>query len=267
MCPTFPFCFQQLETGVWKSLPGKNELNSTAVSTLPRDARVESSECWLNGYFCRFDSSNMITSIELDTAEECNIKCVEEDACKVFSFHETRGQGSCSLLKECLVNRKCTEAEHCANGPKTCSCPKLEYLPGNKDSTQYARWTCGDHDPYTTEIPVGTTCSTTCAAWKESTIKSTCLKNGKWSATALLSYSASYPTPEQPDMECGCQEVGPFNYDPNTEVGAEFVCKGRDSDDYKKVGGWTIKTSDNCQLFCSNGKMLYKPYYFLLNLS
>ena len=73
------------------------------------------------------------------------------------------------------------------------------------------------------------------------------------SSRRSLGYAVSYPTPEQPDMECGCPEVGPYNYDPNTENGAQFVCNGRDSEDYKKVGGWTIKPSDKCQLFCSNG--------------
>merc|ERR1711892_871520 len=53
-------------------------------------------------------------------------------------------------------------------------------------------------------------------------------------------------------MECGCLEVGPYNYDPNDENGAVFVCQGWRPEQYKKAGGWTIKKSDKCDLFCSN---------------
>ena len=249
-----------------------SQLNTTETSALPRDVPVESSECWLDGYYCRSDASNLITRIKLDSAEECQQKCVEEDSCQFFSLHDTRGQGYCSLLSECVVKRKCSDSENCATGGKTCNCQKLDYFPGNKDSSQYSRWNCGGElNPYTTEIPVGTTCSATCPAWKDSTLQSTCLRNGKWSGTApsarrILGYAASYPTPDLPDMECGCQEVGPFNYDPNTESGAHFVCDGRDQDEYKKAGGWTIKNTDKCELFCSDGRLLFNPYPSLSNL-
>ena len=121
-------------------------------------------------------------------------------------------------------------------------------------------------------LPVGTTCSSTCPAWKDSTLQSTCLRNDKWLATApaarrSLGYAASYPTPDLPDMECGCQEVGPFNYDPNTETGAQFLCDGRDANEYKKAGGWSIKNTDKCELFCSEGRFLFNPYPSLINIS
>merc|ERR1711892_691723 len=257
VCPTFPFGYQDLKSGVWKSAPGTDEFK--ANSSLLRDVAIESSQCWLNGFYCRSDASNLIRRIELDTAEECQAKCEEEDQCSFFSFHNTRGQGHCSLLSECLVTTECTTEQRCTTGRKTCSCPKLNYLHGNQDSVEYARWECPDFDPYSAVIPVGTTCSTTCPSWQDSTLQSTCLKNGKWSATAPPSnpfrgfgYTAPYPTPDQPDMECGCLEVGPYNYDPNDENGAVFVCQGWRPEQYKKAGGWSIKKSDKCDLFCSN---------------
>merc|ERR1711892_524808 len=259
VCPTFPFCYQDLKSGVWKSAPGTDEFKANFVSSLLRDVAIESSQCWLNGFYCRSDASNLIRRIELDTAEECQAKCEEEDQCSFFSFHNTRGQGHCSLLSECLVTTECTTEQRCTAGRKTCSCPKLNYLHGNQDSVEYARWECPDFDPYSAVIPVGTTCSTTCPSWEDSTLQSTCLKNGKWSATAPpgnpfrgFGYTAPYPTPDQPDMECGCLEVGPYNYDPNDENGAVFVCQGWRPEQYKKAGGWTIKKSDRCDLFCSN---------------
>ena len=146
-------------------------------------------------------------------------------------------------------------------GLKTCACPPLEYLPGTKEDTHYARWTCPGIDPYSSSTPVGTTCTASCSAWAESPLQSTCQRNGRWTPTvassrrrSLLTYGAAYPTPEQPDMVCGCQEVGPFMYDPNDEDGAEFVCQGWEPERFKSEEGWTIKTSDRCELFCSNGK-------------
>ena len=219
-------------------------------------------DCWSAGFYCQSVVSNLVKRIQLDTPEECQEKCMAENQCLFFSFHDARGQGYCSLLKECSGKTKCTSEKNCATGRKTCNCATLDYLPGSKDSTSYARWKCGDVDPYSVTIPVGITCSATCTSSVDSSLQSTCLKNGRWSSSALTSstlrvhgYSSSYPTPDQPDMECGCQDVGPFNYDPNVEYGAKFVCQGWTSDKYRTPNGWTLKNSDRCQLFCSEGNL------------
>jgi len=52
-------------------------------------------------------------------------------------------------------------------------------------------------------------------------------------------------------MTCGCQDVGPFNYDPNAEDGATFICRNWSPDKYSQEGGWTITTSDRCDLYCN----------------
>merc|ERR1712013_77314 len=252
ICATYPFCYQNT-AGDWKPLP---YASPRFQPLLQRDVAVESSECWMNGYFCRSDASNLIETVGSESAEECQGKCEGEEGCEHFSFHITRGQGQCSLLSSCQVITECLDVASCVTGRKTCDCPALDYLPGTKDSTEYARWSCGDIDPYSSSIPVGTTCSVSCASWAESPLQSTWVKNGKWSATTSpvrsLTYLAPYPTPDQPDMVCGCQDVGPFKYDPNDEEGAEFVCQGWEADRYKKEEGWTIKNSDHCELFCSN---------------
>merc|ERR1711892_1652871 len=257
ICPTFPFCYQELVTGAWKSQLKTEETKGSVTLSVQRD--IESSECLKNGHYCRSDASNLISSIQLETAEECNDKCIAEESCLVFSFHIIRGQGYCSLLTECLYESKCGEDEKCATGQKNCGCPALEYSPGQKESKEYSRWSCQGLDPYSESIPVGTTCSATCPAWKNFNLKSSCLRSGKWSATVPSGeplqasvYSASYPTPDQPDLECGCQEVGKFMYDPNEEDRAKFTCDGRNADEFKNPRGWTIKNGDKCELFCSN---------------
>merc|ERR1711892_885041 len=257
ICPTFPFCYQHLVTGAWKSQFKTEETKGSVTLSVQRD--IESPECLKNGHYCRSDASNLIRSIKLETAEECNDKCIAEKSCLVFNFHLIRGQGYCSLLTECLYESKCGEDEKCATGQKNCGCPPLEYSPGQKESKEYSRWSCQGLDPYSESIPVGTTCSSTCPVWKDFNLKSTCLRSGKWSATVPSGeplqasvYSASYPTPDQPDLECGCQEVGKFVYDPNEEDRAEFTCKGRNADEFKNPRGWTIKNGDKCELLCSN---------------
>ena len=262
ICPTFPFCYQELVTGAWKSQLKTEETKGSVTLSVQRD--IESSECLKNGHYCRSDASNLISSIKLETAEECNDKCIAEESCLVFSFHLIRGQGYCSLLTECLYESKCGEDEKCATGQKNCGCPPLKYSPGQKESKEYSRWSCQGLDPYSESIPVGTTCSATCPAWKDFNLKSTCLRSGKWSATEPSGeplqasvYSASYPTPDQPDLECGCQEVGHYLYDPNEEDRAEFTCEGRNADEFKNPRGWTIKNGDKCELFCSNGMVIY----------
>ena len=184
---------------------------SVTNNSLKKNVAFESSECWSTGSNCSFDASNLINHLVLDNAEDCQAKCKEKDGCKIFSFHETRGQGRCSLLTTCYVNTECIGENNCATGRKTCDCPALEYLPGNKDSSEFARWECGDVDPYSTTIAVGTVCSTTCPSWKDSTLQSSCLLNGKWSPTKpasgpprTLGYAAPYPIP---DMVCGCEDV------------------------------------------------------------
>ena len=198
VCPTFPFCYQDLQTGDWKTLEGFNTLESSKESSVTRDN--DSSDCWSAGFYCQSVVSNLIKRIQLDTPEECQEKCMAENQCLFFSFHDTRGQVYCSLLKECSGKTKCTSEENCATGRKTCNCATLDYLPGSKDSTSYARWKCGDVDPYSVTIPVGITCSATCTSWIDSSLQSTCLKNGRWSSSALTSstlrvhgYSSSYP--------------------------------------------------------------------------
>ena len=263
VCPTFPFCYQDLKTGVWKALQTAGKAKSPQAPTLEKNIAAASStaNCWVEGYFCRSAASTLIARTKQENAADCQAKCAEEDKCLFFSFLHTRGQGYCSLLSECHVYTECTKEQRCTTGQKTCSCPALKHFPGNKDSTEYARWTCKDVDPYSVDIQVGTVCSTSCANWKDSTLQSTCLQNGIWSQTnppagRALGYAAYYPTPDQPDMECGCPPVGPFTYDPNTEEGAEFSCLGWGDDQYKKDGGWTIKNSDRCELFCNNGKFI-----------
>ena len=238
-------------------------IRSNTTNSLQKDVSEKSSACWFKDHYCRSDASNTLQKLSLDNPEACQAKCQALDECLFFTFHKTRGRGQCYLLSECSIDVRCPSKEDCASGHKTCTCPPLELDPEDTTKFQYARWQCeGGVNPYTTHIPVGTVCSTTCPSWKDP-VKSTCLQNGKWSpsqpsSARNLGYagSASYATPDQPDMVCGCQEVGPFNYDPNSEDGASFVCRGWEDEQYKKPGGWTITNSDRCDLHCNHGRLV-----------
>jgi len=250
VCPSFPFCYQDLRTGLWKKDP-------TNLGTSARVIESSSSACLRRGVYCRSVASTRIKTLEADNPEQCKARCKEDSECSIFSFHKFRGVGVCALLSSCEVSTPCAEEESCAIGRATCQCPALKYLPGTKDSVEYARWTCREVDPYSSNIPEGTTCTASCPTWKFSALQSTCLPDGSWSQTVTSSgrtftYSSPFPTPDQPDLECGCEDIGPFNYDPNDEEGAVFVCQGSDKERFKEEGGWSLKHDDKCDLFCSD---------------
>ena len=183
VCPTFPFCYQDLKTGAWKAKHVTLDTKSSPASTIQESVASDSAECWMDGYFCRSATSNLINRVTVDNAEDCQAKCAAVDQCLFFSFmfRKTHGEGHCSLLSKCNVKRKCATQQNCATGGKTCSCPALKYLPGNKESPAYARWTCKNIDPLPNAIPLGTVCNPNCANWEDSALQSTCLKSGKWS--------------------------------------------------------------------------------------
>jgi len=250
VCQTFPFCYQDLLTGRW------NRLVYTSISG--RVVENPSSSCWIAGAFCRSDASVGKASLEAESPEDCQNLCANDKSCSIFSFHKVRGEGVCSLLSSCRVTTPCAEGQSCVTGKATCECPKLNYLPGNKDSLEYSRWTCdGDRNPYSSSIPAGTTCETFCPTWANPILKSTCQIDGTWSPTTggvvskASPYSSSFPTPDQPDLECGCPAIT-FKYDPNDEEGADFSCQGWEKEKYKQEDGWTIEHTDKCSLYCSN---------------
>ena len=264
ICETYPDCYLDQETGLWKSVAPESYYHNT-TSNLQREAGGKSSECWFSEHFCRSYASNLIEKLSLDKPEDCQAKCKAHDDCLFFTFHKARGQSQCSLLSECTIDNidsRCPSTEDCLSGPKTCSCPPLNLDPEESNKTKFARWSCDNKNinPYESAIPVGTICSATCPAWK-APVQSTCLQNGHWSPTQpssgrSLGYAGLYATPDEPDILCGCQEVGPFNYDPNSEDGATFVCRGWNGEQYKKVEGWSITSTDKCDLYCNKGKLM-----------
>jgi len=131
---------------------------------------------------------------------------------------------------------------------------------------RYSSWTCeGDLNPYETDIPSGTKCTTSCPAWRglgdePLVLESTCVEGNQWTSTrpsqpfgvrALPYVTPIYNTPDMEDMVCGCQDVGPFDYNPNNEDLAELVCTGGEPKDFDAPGGWNFTTTDRCDLFCN----------------
>jgi len=133
---------------------------------------------------------------------------------------------------------------------------------------RYALWECdGDINPYNSDIPSGTKCTTTCPAWRgledePLVLESTCVEGDQWTSTRpsesdlpelrVSPYATTiYNTPDMDDMVCGCQNVGPFDYNPNNEELAELVCRGGQPKDFDAPGGWNFTTTDRCDLFCN----------------
>ena len=73
----------------------------------------------------------------------------------------------------------------------------------------------------------------------------------------MLPYATTiYNTPDMEDMICGCQDVGPFDYNPNNEDLAELVCRGGEAKNFDATDGWNFTTTDRCDLFCNQGGLL-----------
>ena len=133
---------------------------------------------------------------------------------------------------------------------------------------RYTSWNCdGDINPYNSDIPSGTKCTMTCPAWRgvenePFILESTCLEGNQWTNTRPSNLAGSralpyanpiYNTPDMEDMVCGCQNVGPFDYNPNNEDLAELVCTGGEPKDFDAGEGWNFTTTDRCDLFCNQG--------------
>jgi len=133
----------------------------------------------------------------------------------------------------------------------------------------YSNWSCTGIDPYKSAIPPGTSCSVTCPSWEGIYLSSTCLPSGQWSKSVsnkarslTLSYSAPFPTPvDQPVFQCGCPDLGPFIYNPNTEPGTKFTCDDWPESKYSKPGGWILTHQDRCSLYCSDERKAVTSVY------
>ena len=171
-------------------------------------------------------------------------------------------------MYDCRATR-CSVGESCASGPPRCSCKALEGIKERRAGVRYSSWTCeGDLNPYETDIPSGTKCTTSCPAWRglgdePLVLESTCVEGNQWTSTrpsqpfgvrALPYVTPIYNTPDMEDMVCGCQDVGPFDYNPNNEDLAELVCTGGEPKDFDAPGGWNFTTTDRCDLFCNQGR-------------
>jgi len=264
ICPTFPFCSLDAPSGRWMT-PSLHHnsimIPSASSDLLSREAQDDS--CWYENGYCQVTRQTTVSTESVSTAEECSDLCLAEDECEHFTFLHHRGTPTCSLLRSCeTFTPQCPTTEGCVSGPKICSCSSIASFKTEEDITkEYARWECGEVDPYTSSIPLGTVCTVSCPTWKEVTFQSQCMRGGTWTpstpttSSVSLGYSATtvVNTPDQEDMVCGCREIGAFNYDPNDEVGAEMVCRGSSRNkDFKAAGGWSLTTTDHCDLWCSH---------------
>ena len=267
VCSNFPFCSQDLKTGEWRNIfgfplfPGTVHHNKAMVAkaeiSLGRVIGVRASFCLTKGSYCLYNSTSLVSQLEVESSKECQESCKNTGTCTTFSYHRRWGRGSCALLTSCHSTFSCGEEEFCAMGTSAgCQCPKLEYqLGGGESSVVYSKWSCTGIDPYKSAIPPGTPCSVTCPSWGDIYLSSTCLSSGQWSQSvsnrarsSASPYSAPFPTPvDQPVFQCGCPDLGPFLYNPNTEPNTKFTCDGWPE---SKVGSPNYSLS--CVLCCTD---------------
>jgi len=271
ICPTFPYCALQ-PSGLWSSLPilFKPPVNVAPVLRVtPEPMPRSSSSCWFPNTYCRPSPSNLVLTGEAKTAADCQEECGDTQGCEFFTFLRHRGSPQCSLLSSCTRANRCSVGESCASGPPRCSCNSLDRSSQTREEgVRYALWECdGDINPYDSDIPSGTKCTTTCPAWRgledePLVLESTCVEGSQWTSTRpsdsdlpvlrVSPYATTiYNTPDMDDMVCGCQNVGPFDYNPNNEELAELVCRGGQPKDFDAPGGWSFTTTDRCDLFCN----------------
>ena len=243
VCSNFPFCSQDQKTGEWKNIVGFPVFPGTIHDNKAMVVKAEigqgrvigagASSCLTKGSYCLYNSSSLITQLEVESFNVCQEKCKNTRTCTLFSFHRRWGRGSCALLTSCPSTFSCGQEEFCAIGTSAgCQCPKLEYQLGGEASVVNSKWNCIGIDPYKSSIPPGTSCSVTCPSWGGTYLSSTCLPSGQWSQSvsnqarsSASAYSAPFPTPvDQPVFQCGCPDLGPFMYNPNTEPNTKFQC-------------------------------------------
>jgi len=271
VCPTFPYCALQ-PSGVWSSLPTR------VIPEQPRP-RLSDSSCWFQDTYCvppdTSSRSGFFAIGNSTTAASCQKECDETPGCSFFTFLLQRGQPHCSLHSTCDRANRCSAEEKdkvCVSGPPRCSCSRLDRSSQTKEKgVRYTSWKCeGGINPYISDIPTGTKCTTTCPAWRE-TLESRCVAGNQWTKTigtkpstgvqppsvessaafrALPYATTIYNTPDMEDMVCGCQDLGPFDYNPNNFTEAKLVCTGREPKNFDAP--WTLTTTDRCDLFCND---------------
>ena len=111
--PASPFCYQEYLSVAERNVSVTEESKSQSKSIMDV---IKSTECWINGYYCQPDATNLITSIKLDTPKECKDKCEERYQSNVFRFHHIHGQVLCSLLNNCSKATDCPPEKNCATG-------------------------------------------------------------------------------------------------------------------------------------------------------
>ena len=198
ICPDYPYCFLDPSSGRWA--PWKlQEVEGPAVSTRVGDTE----SCWLEGEHCTVDDSNTLELLDgPKDAASCQQKCGETEGCRYFTFLRLRDLPQCFLLSQCSSAVGCPKqvGSDCQSGPRACEC---DILPAPKEDLLYARWKCGDKDPYTEPVPVGASCSASCPAWAEGAARpralhTSCLQGGHWS---LISRPSGRSSMEGEDLE------------------------------------------------------------------
>lgn len=284
VCSTFPYCQIDTMTGEWVSSLGNMDtkykdtrqtqargrdkyMDTKDMDTQETEGRATGdTQCWFEDHYCSPTDKNTIGPVRNDTetVTQCQAVCRDTQGCKYFTFLRHRTQVRCHMLSDCSLTfePRCPNEDNCASGNPDCMCPMLERKPADPTLT-YARWECDALessmalDPYQSDIPVWTSCHTSCDGWPGQVsveVHSTCLPGGEWSnSMAHYGRSFAWAKPGEGDVQCGCKDIGTFKMDPNTEEGAKFVCEGWAEDKYTRP--FNLTSRDRCDLFCDEAKL------------
>jgi len=266
VCPTYPYCYYQYHSKGWgvpSHQPQGNHLQLRQSSGPVSRSGNTGEQCFFEDVYCRaLPGVNIVATAKalrsgkaIRSGKECHMACLENEDCNYFTYLKHRGNPICYLLSDCSLASRCPSPESCASGYRSCTCPTLEEVPAS-ETENYAQWSCVTSDgenlnPYSVEIPVGSTCTASCAA----DLEATCMQGGQWGHIGVTSGTSGsltppYGKPDDGPLSCGCKSmVVPYN--PNEEEGGStnFVCQGRDAEFFKN--GFALTADDQCELFCN----------------
>jgi len=181
---------------------------------------------------------------------------------------------------ECLQ----ADPKKCESGPRECLANVTEVVTGCDPPTNlnpdFIQWQCNDVEgnvmsaqELNETVRVGTKCYLRCDSWlsqsgQQGYLESECSGDGLWSQTQPHNGEASldFPPPPYPlptadettdvkPLSCECDalpliaEGTDLYYNPNDEVGADFLCtSGLDNSNQT----WSIQKDNECTLWCDN---------------
>ena len=151
------------------------------AAAAPPPPPVGTSDCQLSSHLCKPSSLSLVkTVMNIASVTGCQELCAKDESkkCKFVTFTNFRNIATCHLLAHCddkvgttfyiyifIFSSQlppCYSLADCSSAPASCDaktrpkqCAKLEV-----QGPEEVKWNCGDINPYHSDIPAGTVCTT-----------------------------------------------------------------------------------------------------------